>query len=208
MNNMWVEIKNINKSFGDKIIFSDFNLEIESESIVIISGESGSGKTTLLNIIGTIEDYEGTILYDGKRLKNKKEILRMRRDELSFIFQNYGLIENETVYENFKVIQNYKNNKHRIKEVLSMVGLQGFGTRKVFELSGGEQQQRAAISKAIFKNASLILADEPTASIDDKNKHIVIELFKNINKQGKTIIVVTHDLDFYKNFDNPMLVFI
>lgn len=161
-------------------------MEIESGSIVIISGESGSGKTTLLNIIGTIEDYEGTILYDGKRLK-KKEILTMRRDELSFIFQNYGLIENETVYENFKVIQNYKNNKHRIKEVLSMVGLQGFGTRKVFELSGGEQQQRVAISKAIFKNASLILADEPTASIDDKNKHIVIELFKILISKVKQL---------------------
>ena len=81
MNNMWVEIKNINKSFGDKIIFWDFNLEIESGSIVIISGESGRGKTTLLNIIGTIEDYEGTILYDGKRLKNKKEILRIFKYE-------------------------------------------------------------------------------------------------------------------------------
>lgn len=203
---MNIKLKNINKSFGEKVIFSNFNLDIESGSIVIITGDSGSGKTTLLNIIGTIEGCDGVILYDDKPLKSKKEILQIRRNNISFIFQNYGLIDNETVYDNFKVIQNFKKaNKNLIDNVLRKVGLSGFGERKVFELSGGEQQ-RVAISKAIIKNAALILADEPTASIDEHNKKMVIDLLKKINEEGKTIIIVTHDLDFHKHFKNPHLV--
>ncbi len=203
---MKIEIKNLSKRFESKELFKDYNLTIPSKTITIVMGDSGSGKTTLLNMIGTIEDYDGMIYYDGSSYAREKEKRLLRRNHISFIFQNYGLIDNETVYDNFKVIQNLnKNDQHKIDDALSAVGLFNFGKRKVFELSGGEQQ-RVAIAKSIVKDSDLILADEPTASIDNENKDLVLKLLNDMNQKGKTIVIVTHDHDIKEYFPQANLI--
>lgn len=168
--------------------------------MLAIVGKSGSGKSTLLNIIGMIEgDYEGDYQFkDYKNVKvNSKMSSKIIREEMSFIFQSFALIEDESVKKNLLLALQYvKLNKDEKENLmiaaLKSVGLDGILDKKIASLSGGEQQ-RVALARAILKPSSLILADEPTGSLDNKNKEYVMETLKELNKAGKTIIVVTHD---------------
>lgn len=197
-----IELKNIKKSYGKHVILENMNLSIKEGEMIAITGESGSGKSTLLNILGLIEDFdEGEyVLENKKNIKiNSKESQRMIRDNISYLFQNFALIENETVNDNLMIALKYysrqksKSDKKKIiHDALVNVGLRDYEQKKIFELSGGEQQ-RVAIARALIKPCKLLLADEPTGSLDAKNRDEILQLLKEINESGKTVIVVTHD---------------
>jgi len=201
-----VDAISLNKSFGGKSVLKDFNLSIEKQEIVTITGESGCGKSTLLNIIGLLDEYtSGSLLINGEKISKitTKDAILLRRYHIGYIFQNFALIERSTVEENLKLAVRYSSEKDpqgMVKQALHKVGLEGYEKKKVFELSGGEQQ-RVAIARVFIKPCSLILADEPTGSLDSSNKLLVLNLLEQLRKEGKTVVIVTHDLDITKRFD-------
>lgn len=156
----------------------------------------GEAKTIILNITELIEDYQkGSMYYDGQVIKKEKDIRLMHKEKIGFIFQNFGLIENMTVKENLNIVQKIrvmKNKNEVMNDTLKDLNLECVLDKKVFELSGGEQQ-RVAIAKLLLKDPDLILADEPTASLDENNQQLILNLMRQICEQGKTIIIVSHD---------------
>lgn len=190
--------ENITKSFGNKILFKDFNFHIEGGEFVCFSGESGAGKTTLLNIIGLLEPIDsGKLLINGREYKTNKDKRKFYAEEVGFLFQNFALLENKTVEQNLKIVKAKGDLSYRIDESLKIVGLTDKMNNKVYTLSGGEQQ-RIALARLILKPCSIILADEPTGSLDKRNAELVIGLLKKINSMGKTVIIVSHD-EYVKN---------
>lgn len=206
---MKVEARNIMKKFGDKTLFQDLNIEINGKDSIVITGDSGSGKSTLLNILSLIEETDkGTITWNDNQIEkiNSKKVNKIIREEIGYIFQNYALIENKTVYENVLIGAKYndsittRNKKEYIYDAIKRVGLTGLENRKVYSLSGGEQQ-RVALARIIVKPCSIIFADEPTGNLDDENANKIIEILFDLNKEGKTIVVVTHDRSIISKFD-------
>lgn len=201
-----VEISNLNKFFDSKHILKDFNLEVVEGEIITITGKSGCGKSTLLNIIGLLDVYtSGDMFINGKRITKitSKDAELLRRYYIGYIFQNYALIEKDTVEENLKIAVRYsseKDKKNAIRQALRIVDLEDYENKKIYELSGGEQQ-RVAIARVYIKPCSLVLADEPTGSLDLHNKLMVLNLLEKLRQEGKTIIIVTHDLDIAERFD-------
>ncbi len=195
-----ISLSKICKKFGDKIIFDNYDLEINEGEFVSITGESGKGKTTLLNIMGFLEKPDsGDVTLLGVKNANfdSKEARELRRNKISYLFQNYGLIENETVERNLLIAMEFKkltstDKKEKISAVLKRLGIPGCEKRKAYTLSGGEQQ-RIALGKVMLKEPSVILADEPTGSLDPGNRDYCMEIMQEFNKEGKTVIVVTHD---------------
>ena len=166
--------------------------------MVAITGPSGVGKSTLLNIIGLIDkpDSGEVIICNNKNPYNKEKLkLKLFRDNIGYLFQNYALVDNYTVSKNLDIALEYVKNKDkkRLKEkALERVGLLDKLNNKVFELSGGEQQ-RVALARLMLKEKDIILADEPTGSLDEDNRDIILKLLKQLNNEGKTIVLVTHD---------------
>lgn len=190
-------LKDICKTFGDKVIFNNFNLSVEEGDMVAIVGASGSGKTTLLNILGLLENPDsGEIIVNNlKSPFSQKKKMHLYRYTYGFLFQNYALVPNMTVDENLNVaLKYYKGNEREsIKEMaLVRVGLLDKKKQKIYKLSGGEQQ-RVALARLIIKPHTIILADEPTGSLDAKNRNLIISILKDLNKEGKTVVLVTHD---------------
>lgn len=191
-----IEIVNLNKAFGDKVLFHDLNMTIQNGEFVVFSGVSGCGKTTLLNMIGGIEKIDsGSILVDGLDIAGKKNLLSFFRYKVGFLFQNYALVENKTVRENLNLIKNKCRTDISIEEALECVSLSNKADEKVYRLSGGEQQ-RVALARLMLKKCDIVLADEPTGSLDRGNSDMVVALLKQINVQGKTVIMVTHDRQY------------
>lgn len=194
-----IKLNHINKSFDGKVIFENFSIGIESGDFVIIRGASGKGKSSLLNIIGLLEAPDsGEVLYNGVVVKNEKTKLIYKRKDISYVYQNYGLLENETILKNLTLPLNVsKKEITKLKSVMKKVGLQDLSLKtKIYTCSGGEQQ-RIAIARAILKEPKLIIADEPTGNLDKDNSDNVINIFKALNKQGITIIMATHDSDYF-----------
>lgn len=193
-----IEIKHLSKKFENKILFSDFNLTIPDGAFVVFSGPSGCGKTTLLNMIGAIEKFDrGEILVDGIDISNRNNHLNYFRTKIGFLFQNFALVESKTVKENLKLIREDSKTGLLIEEALRRVGLEDKLHKKVYTLSGGEQQ-RVALARLMLKKCDIILADEPTGSLDKKNAESVLDILKQLNEQGKTILLVTHDEEIKK----------
>lgn len=199
-----IKLTNINKSFDERVVLSNVSLSIEKNEFVCITGESGVGKTTLLNIMGLLDKPDnGEVNLCGKTKFSRKDILELRRNFFGYIFQDFLLMQDETVEENIKISKKYNReltNKD-IDEVMEKVRLNNsYLNKKVCYLSGGEQQ-KVAIARMMLKPYELVLADEPTGNLDEKNKREVIEIFKDIKKSGKTIICVTHDKDVSDSAD-------
>lgn len=193
-----IELCNISKKLGSKQLFADFSITIPDNSFVIITGESGCGKTTLLNIIGGIEHADsGNILFNGKDIKNYSKRI-FYRDEVGFLFQNFALIENQSVEHNLMLLPRKAQTHYDLHQALDLVGLNGYEKKKVYQLSGGEQQ-RVALARLILKKSNVILADEPTGSLDERNSSIVMQHLHAFNKQSKTVIMVTHDKSLLKD---------
>lgn len=194
-----IEVKNICKAYGENIIFNHLNLKIETGSMNAIVGKSGSGKTTLLNIIGLLEDFdEGEVLIEGQPIVfQSKEATMTLRFKISYLFQNFALIDSMSVIDNLKIALEYKDMKKKekmkcIKEALEKVGLANYENRKIYTLSGG-QQQRVAIARVIIKDSPIVLCDEPTGSVDHENAQDIMNILKEMCYQGKTVVIVTHD---------------
>lgn len=193
-----IEINNLCKDFENRTLFENFSLKIETGQFIIFSGSSGSGKTTLLNMIGAIEKVDsGNILIDGVDITNKKNHLNYFRYKVGFLFQNFALVDNKTVKENLEFIKCGCKTDLSVEEVLSYVRLEDKLNSKVYTLSGGEQQ-RVALARLMLKKCDIILADEPTGSLDKVNSNNIIEILLELNKQGKTLILVTHDEEIKK----------
>ncbi|AVQ32798.1 ABC transporter ATP-binding protein [Staphylococcus muscae] len=190
-----IKLQNINKSFGRKRIFENFDLMIQQGDFVVIHGASGKGKSTLLNIIGLLENPDsGTVTFKDKVIQKEKDKLTFKRDDIAYVYQHYGLLENESVLKNLTLPLNvHKKDQARIEAVMTRVGLENLPLNtKVYTCSGGEQQ-RIAIARAILKNPSIIIADEPTGNLDDHNSETVIEMFKALNASGVTVVLATHE---------------
>ena len=191
-----ITLNNISKKYNEKNIVRNFNLKINKGEFISIVGESGSGKTTLLNIIGLLEKQtSGDIVVMGIKNPTSKELTKLQREFYGYVFKNYALIEEDSVQTNLKLALKYNkviDKQAEINRALKLVGLEGYNKKKVFELSGGEQQ-RLALARIMLKKCEIILADEPTGNLDNKNRDIVFNILKDLNKQGKTIVIVTHD---------------
>lgn len=191
-----IEIKNLSKSFGEKKLFDNYSLQIDDGEFVIFTGVSGCGKTTLLNMIGSLENTDsGEIAVDSMDITKKKNQREYLKRKVGFLFQNFALVDNKTVEENLRLVKNDCRSGVSIEEALKMVGLSDKAKQKVYSLSGGEQQ-RAALARLIVKKCDLVLADEPTGSLDRKNADTVFSILEKINESGKTVIMVTHDESF------------
>lgn len=200
---MIIELNNIVKSFNDRKILDHFNIKVDENEFVVIMGKSGSGKSTLLNIMGLLDQPdEGIVkIFNEKNVKPfSRKAEKLLREKIGYLFQNFALLDNETVEYNLMIaLENVKGNKKElIHKALKEVGLEDHEKKKIFECSGGEQQ-RIAIARLLLKPCELILADEPTGSLDSYNKKIVCDLLKHMQLRGKTIIVVTHD-DYLKQY--------
>lgn len=183
----------LSKRFEGRVLFENFNFKIESGEFVCFSGVSGCGKTTLLNMIGMIEPFDsGKLLIDGDAIVTPKQRMQYFRKKLGFLFQNFALVENKTVEQNLKLIRKQDRTNLTMEEALKRVGLSGVLKQKVYILSGGEQQ-RVALARLFFKQSEIILADEPTGSLDEANANRIMQILKELHQEGKTIILVTHD---------------
>lgn len=204
-----IELNNICKSFGSNKVLENINISFSKGEMIALVGKSGSGKSTLLNIIGLLEARDsGDVIYNGKDIKNinSKQAMLIRRYNLGYIFQNFALIENETVIENLKLALEYRNVKNKnelIEDILRDLGLEGYRDHKVYQLSGG-QQQRIALARVALKPCDIILADEPTASLDKENGDIVINMLKKYRDEGKLVIIATHDMNLAGSCDKKV----
>lgn len=189
-----VKFEKVSKAFGERILFRGVSFEIGDGEFVVFSGVSGCGKTTMLNMIGGLEELSGGKIYvDGVDISKRKNQLTYFKSKVGFLFQNFALVENKTVKENLELVKKSNRSNITIEQALEKVGLSDKLDSKVYTLSGGEQQ-RVALARLMVKKCDLILADEPTGSLDKENAKAVMKILKDMNKeQGKTIIMVTHD---------------
>ncbi|MBF0787470.1 MULTISPECIES: ATP-binding cassette domain-containing protein [unclassified Streptococcus] len=195
---MTIDLLNVTKTFGSKKIFTDLHVNFEAGKSYALIGGSGSGKSTLLNIIGRLEKIDS-----GKVLVDEQDIWKIKertffKNTIGYVFQNYSLIENKTVYDNLKLIT---KDKKTIVEVLEKVGLSSdYLHQKIYELSGG-QAQRVAIARMLLKPRKIILADEPTGALDGEIGQEIIHLLLNETAEDKYVIIATHDPAVYNQVD-------
>ncbi len=191
----------LSKQYGSHTILDQVNLEVYPGDLICIFGASGGGKSTLLNIMGTLEDYQAGHLECFNKLdpvQREKTSELLRRTKIAYLFQNFALVDNMTVKENMMLAVKYSQFESKgqaIDQALLKVGLEDKQESKLYELSGG-QQQRLALARNMVKPFDLMLADEPTGLLDETNKQMVMQTLLELNHEGKTIVVVSHDNDF------------
>ena len=201
-----IKIEHLAKSFGERTVFQDINLQFAAGKVYALIGNSGCGKTTLLNILAKLEPYDkGSISYRGQELKQIKSH-HFFKNELGYLFQNFGLLENETVAANLElglIGQKWtkQEKKQREEEVLEKVGLDYLALdQKIYELSGGEAQ-RVALAKVILKDPPLILADELTAALDPETSQEIMNLLLSLKKPDRLMIIATHNPAIWEKAD-------
>ncbi len=200
-----IELRNIKKFIKDELILKDINLEVNEGDFISIIGASGSGKSTLLYIAGLLDSpSEGEVIFRGEKIdpKDEKKISTLRNKHIGFVFQFHYLINELNALDNvilpmIKAGTGREEAEQRALKLLESVGLKGKEKRKPYMISGGEAQ-RVAIARALANNPDVIMADEPTGNLDSKNTNLVMELFLDLNIQGVTIIMVTHEYDLAK----------
>lgn len=220
-NDVILELRDVSKIYESVNALSNINLKVKKGDWIAIMGSSGSGKTTMMNIIGCMDrPSNGQVLINGVDIskENQKNLTNIRREKIGLIFQQFHLISYLTALENVMVAQYYHSmiDEKEALEALRKVGLADRAKHLPSQLSGGEQQ-RVCIARALINNPEIILADEPTGNLDEANEVMVIEILKQLHKEGATIIVVTHDpevgdeamrkitLDYGKIVDDKLL---
>ncbi|MDF2686423.1 MAG: macrolide transporter ATP-binding protein [Clostridia bacterium] len=201
---MFIQLKNVTKIYRgvnvETVALKNISISFENGEFTAIMGRSGCGKTTLLNILGCMDTFDdGEYIFEDKNIKGCSEnaLAAFRNKKIGFIFQAFNLINEMTVFKNVEVPLGYagisaKERKERCEYLLEQVGLSDKLKNHPTQLSGG-QQQRVAIARALAMEPAVILADEPTGNLDSKNGTEIMELLKDMNEKGKTIIMVTHD---------------
>ncbi len=193
-----LKIRNLNKLYDNRRILSNVNLEVYENDYISIIGESGGGKSTLLNIIGLLENFdEGNYSFFDTQIDDKTDTESLRYNKIGYIFQSYNLIEKLNVHDNIILPAVYSNtpiNKRRLCTLTEELKITHLIDSRAADLSGGEKQ-RVAIARALLMDPPLILADEPTGNLDSENARIVFNTFNRLHENGKTIIVVTHDVE-------------
>ncbi|MDD5946379.1 MAG: ATP-binding cassette domain-containing protein [Oscillospiraceae bacterium] len=193
-----IELKNVRKSFGERVLFENLNLKISDGEFAVLIGASGCGKTTLLDIIAGIEPIDsGEVLVDGVNILKRRNRLAYYQTKLGMCFQNFALIENMTVRKNLELVQKKSRSDMSLDDALRRVGMTDYLDKKVCTLSGGEQQ-RIALARLMVKKCSIVLADEPTGSLDADNAAKVMAILSDLNAMGKTVVMVTHDTKYQK----------
>lgn len=197
-----IKLLDITKTVGQEQILKGINLEIYKGEFLSIIGPSGSGKSSLLYIVGLLDrPTSGRVLIESNDVdfSDNKQLSALRNKKFGFVFQFHYLINELTLYENvmvpvIKAGHSLETAKKRAFYLLEKVGLKGKEHRKPFQISGGEQQ-RVSIARALSNNPDFIVADEPTGNLDSKNTEIIMNIFKELNNEGKTIVMVTHEID-------------
>ena len=200
-----IKISNIKKKYNSKKsnefeALHGVSCEINDGELVAVIGKSGAGKSTLLHILACIDNYqEGEYTIDGTLVKNlsEKQYAKIRNEKIGMVMQDFALVEDFTALENVMIPLNFtkqkiKNKKEKALAALKSVGIGELAKKPCNKLSGG-QKQRVAIARAIVNEPSMILADEPTGALDTKTSAEIMALFKSLNKQGRTVVIVTHD---------------
>lgn len=212
-----IEIKDLCKEYtmGDTVVkaLDNINLNIKEKEFVSIIGPSGSGKSTLMNILGCLDISDsGSYIFEDIKIEKatERELTKIRNKQIGFIFQNFNLLNKLNAVENVEVPLLYrgmseKESRALALEYLEKVGLKGREHHRPNQLSGG-QQQRVAIARALVGNPKLLLADEPTGALDSKTSKEIIELIKELNKQGQTIILITHDSNVAKQAERVVTI--
>ncbi len=202
-----IEISKLNKYYqiGNSKFHAlkDIDLDIKDGEMLAVTGKSGAGKSTLMNIIGLLDSYDsGSLKIDGVEASGLRDsrLAKLRNQKIGFVMQDFSLLEHKSVLMNV-MLPLYFNNKYNFREMkklamdaLKKVGITEQASKKVNQLSGG-QKQRVAVARAIINEPSFILADEPTGALDTQTSAEIMALFKNLNDDGKTIIIITHDMN-------------
>lgn len=212
-----IELKNITKRYGkndnEVVALKDVSLRINKGEFVAIMGASGSGKSTLLQIIGAMDKAtEGEYLLDGNSLKSysERQLCKIRKEKVTFVFQNFALMDKYSAYENIELplLHTRKSRTERKKLILEAarkLNVEDQLNKKPKQMSGG-QQQRIALARALVSGADIILADEPTGALDHATSMELMDLLKDYNKAGKTVIVVTHDNEVAEFADRVIML--
>ena len=202
-----IEISKLNKYYqiGNSKFHAlkDIDLDIKDGEMLAVTGKSGAGKSTLMNIIGLLDSYDsGSLKIDGVEASGLRDsrLAKLRNQKIGFVMQDFSLLEHKSVLMNV-MLPLYFNNRYNFREMkklamdaLKKVGITEQAQKKANQLSGG-QKQRVAVARAIINEPSFILADEPTGALDTKTSAEIMELFKNLNDDGKTMIIITHDMN-------------
>ena len=208
-----IKLENIQKTYCSKhnssVALNNLSLTLPNKGLIFIVGKSGCGKTTLLNILGGLDKFDsGKMICEGMDTSKFSSIDwdKYRNAYVGFVFQENNLLEEYNVYDNIRLatdLQNIKNSQEQIYSALRFVGLDGYAHRKIGELSGG-QKQRVAIARALAKESKLLLADEPTGSLDTETGRDIFALLKEMS-QNQLVVVVTHDLSSAKEFGDQVI---
>ena len=208
--NVLVKILNVSKIYGQPpnqvIALKDVSCEIKNGEFVAIIGPSGSGKSTLMNIIGCLDKPTGgQLLLEDKKVSalSQNELAKIRNSKIGFIFQSFNLLPRTSAIKNVMLPLLYskvekKQRENKAKQMLAKVGLEDKENATPSQLSGG-QQQRVAIARALINDPQIILADEPTGNLDTKSSSEIMQILKNLNSEGKTIVIITHESEIAKN---------
>lgn len=207
-----IELKDVCKTYKygkeETKALDNINLTIKDGEFVAVIGNSGSGKSTLLNVIGSMDLMDsGSYILNGQEISGIKinKLHKARKESISFVFQNFALLNHYTVFENVEVPLLAKKvrkseRKRIVKEKLELMGIYDLKSKLPTKISGG-QQQRCAIARALASDNNIILADEPTGALDSKTGEEIINVLKQLNGMGKTVIIVTHNMDIAKQTD-------